>query len=78
MEIFNSYVHEKCRIYLGPFSLFCMIFNNLNWESFAEIAEKGKTAGEGNDLIPARLKSSDANGIDFLIPATSTNSVRNK
>ena len=40
MEVLGSHVFEKCGIYLAPVSLFCTIFNHLDWGKFAEIAEQ--------------------------------------
>jgi hypothetical protein len=40
MEVLGSHVYEKCGFYLAPVSLFCTVFNHLDWGSFAAIAEK--------------------------------------
>ena len=40
MEILGSHIYEKCGIYLAPVSLFCTIFNHLDWKSFDQIAKE--------------------------------------
>ena len=44
MQILGSYVYEKYGVYMAPVSLFCTIFNHLDWESFAKISEARKAA----------------------------------
>ena len=53
MEILGSHVYEKYSVYMAPVSLFCTIFNHLDWESFAEIYEtrKAAQASEKNDCL---------------------------
>ena len=50
MEILGSHTYDKCEMFLAPVSLFCTVFNHLNWESFARIAEE---AWIGKDEIAA-------------------------
>jgi len=38
MEILGSHVYSKFGSYLAPISLFCTIWNHLDWQSFAAIA----------------------------------------
>ena len=40
MEIVGSKIYDKCENYLGPISVFCTIFNHLDWELFSKIAEE--------------------------------------
>ena len=42
MELAGSYVYEKCGVYLAPISLFCTVWNHLDWQTFARIAEERK------------------------------------
>ena len=44
MEILGSHVYEKYGVYMAPVSLFCTIFNHLDWQSFAKIAEARQAA----------------------------------
>ena len=46
MEIAGSYVYEKCGVYLAPISLFCTVWNHLDWQTFARIAEERKSCTE--------------------------------
>ena len=39
MEIVGSHLYEKCGAFLAPTSLVCTVFNHLDWETFARIAE---------------------------------------
>ena len=50
MEILGSHIYDKCEMFLAPVSLFCTVFNHLDWESFARIAEE---AWIGKDEIAA-------------------------
>ena len=55
MEVVGSYTYEKCKFWLGPISLFCSIFNHLDWKRFAEIAEQRqmlKNQQEKSDIFP--------------------------
>ena len=40
MEILGSHMYEKCGLWLAPVSLFCTVFNHLDWEKFSQIAEE--------------------------------------
>ena len=40
MEVAGSYMYEKCGLWLAPVSLFCTVFNHLDWCKFAEVAEQ--------------------------------------
>ena len=50
MEILGSHIYDKCEMILAPVSLFCTVFNHLDWESFARIAEEARI---GKDEIAA-------------------------
>ena len=49
MENWGSYIYEKFGIYLGKLSYFCVIFNHLDWETFAKISEARQAAQASND-----------------------------
>ena len=40
MEILGSHISEKYGIFLAPLSLFCTIFNHLNWETYDLITKE--------------------------------------
>ena len=40
MEVAGSYMYEKCGLWLAPVSLFCTVFNHLDWKKFSEIAKE--------------------------------------
>ena len=46
MEIAGSYVYEKCGAYLAPISLFCTVWNHLDWRTFAQISEQRKNCSK--------------------------------
>ena len=48
MEIVGSHLYEKCGTFLVPMSLICTVFNHLDWETFARIAEERRV-----DHLPA-------------------------
>ena len=48
MEVFGSHVYERYGIYLAPVSLFCTIFNHLDWETFSQISEERKKSENDN------------------------------
>ena len=50
MEILGSHVYEKFGVYMAPLSLFCTIFNHLDWESFARIANERKLLSDSGDI----------------------------
>jgi len=39
-EVLGSHVYERLGSFLGPISLFCIIFNHLDWELYAEISKE--------------------------------------
>ena len=43
MEVLGSHLYEKCGVYLAPVSLFCTVWNHLDWQTFARIAEQRKS-----------------------------------
>ena len=49
MEVLGSHVYERCSIYLAPVSLFCTIFNHLDWETFSQISEERKKSEKTED-----------------------------
>ena len=54
MEILGSHIYDKCGMFLAPVSLFCTVFNHLDWESFARIAEERQAKARiGKDEIAA-------------------------
>ena len=46
MEILGSHMYEKCGLYLAPVSLFCVIFNHLDWQKFHDLAEQRRVQRE--------------------------------
>ena len=46
MEIVGSHLYEKCGAFLAPMSLVCTVFNHLDWETFARIAEERRVKEE--------------------------------
>ena len=50
MEILDSHLYEKYGMYMAPLSLFCTVFNHLDWESFARIAEERKLLSDSGDV----------------------------
>lgn len=46
IEILGSHIYDKCEPHVVPVSLFCTVFNHLDWASFAQIAEEQKKKAE--------------------------------
>ena len=62
MELFGSYAYEKCGIYLAPVSLFCTVFNHLDWQTFANIAEQRKMQAvqkQDEEILPELINDLD-------------------
>ena len=60
MEILGSHMYEKCGLYLAPISLFCVIFNHLDWQKFSQIAQERQIQREmlktqHDDLFPVQI-----------------------
>jgi hypothetical protein len=51
MEVLGSHVYERYGIYMAPVSLFCTIFNHLDWESFARMAKERRAAEDVKDDV---------------------------
>ena len=71
MQLVGSHVYEKCGLWLAPVSLFCTIFNHLDWEKFSEIAEERRMQRElkqeSDDLFQSKIndrESRDSSQID--------------
>ena len=59
MEVLGSHMYEKCGMYLAPVSLFCTVFNHLDWQNFARIAEERRSAEScppSDELPPEQLE----------------------
>ena len=59
MEVLGSHMYDKCGVYLAPVSLFCTVFNHLDWQNFARIAEQRATqepCPPSDELPPEQLE----------------------
>ena len=61
MEILGSHLYEKCGVYLAPVSIFCTVWNHLDWQTFARIAEqrKSRLSESLNDVIELQEESGE-------------------
>ena len=55
MEILGSHVYEKYSVYMAPISLFCTVFNHLDWEAFAKISEERQATDESTNDMPEEI-----------------------
>ena len=59
MEVLGSHMYDKCGVYLAPVSLFCTVFNHLDWQNFARIAEQRaaqESCPPSDELPPEQLE----------------------
>ena len=49
MQILGSHIYEKYGVYLAPLDLICILFNRLDWETFAQIAYERQKETEQNN-----------------------------
>ena len=55
MEILGSHVYKKYSVYMTPISLFCTVFNHLDWEAFSKISEERQATDESTNDIPKEI-----------------------
>ena len=76
MDVVGSYAFEKCGFWLALLSVGCTIFNHLDWEKFAKIAEQRRMERELLDFCDKNeLESSSTSTLSSSLPSTSTSTL---
>ena len=57
MEVIGGKVYAKFGVFLAPLSVFCTIFQHLDWQRFAEIAKERKETEETQEEELSTLES---------------------
>ena len=55
-EQVGSYIYDKYGLYIAPISIFCTIFNHLDWEHFAKIAKAKRRKNQMDVENTAEIK----------------------
>ena len=74
MDVVGSYAFEKCGFWLALLSVGCTIFNHLDWEKFAKIAEQRRMEPL-DDFFCDKKESSSTSTLPSSLPSTSTSSL---